>query len=100
MKALVVSIDYDHTTILNEIIKIHFNNKNMVYISNRVKSYSVNPVIYKEIEKIKNLVAIVIVTTNDNFIVKIEEELKHYNKPSKICENLTDAIIWANSLIK
>jgi hypothetical protein len=46
---------------LNKIIQIHFEGKNIVYISNRVNSYSADPLTYSETEKIPNLVAIAVV---------------------------------------
>lgn len=93
-------LDHDHTVILREIIKIHFENKSLVYISNRVKSYTVDPLVYKEVEKMKNLLAIIIVTNNQTFFKEAKEELKYFNKPSLVCNNLTDAIIWASKLVE
>ena len=47
-----VKIDLEETEELKLILEEHFKNKKMAYISNRVTSYSVNPLVYKEVEKI------------------------------------------------
>lgn len=41
----------DHNVLLNEIIQKHFSGKNLAYISNRVNSYSVDPLTYVGAEK-------------------------------------------------
>ncbi|OIQ16992.1 hypothetical protein [Lacinutrix sp. MedPE-SW] len=84
---------------LNDIIKTYFNNKKMVYISNKVKSYHVDPLAFKYAENIPNLAAMIIVNANnDNTVKKIP--LQDFKKPFKICKSLTDAIVIADAIIK
>ncbi len=89
-----------NTSELEIIIQEHFENKNMVYISNRVNSYSVNPLIYKDIEKISNLVAIAVVPNSYSMRLSAKFESKFYNKPFEIFDTLNDAMIWATSIIE
>ena len=81
-------IQPDHNNIINDTVKKHFSGKNMVYISNRVKSYSVNPLIYAETEKIPNLVAIALIPKTKLMRRSAEYERKFFDKPYEIFDNL------------
>lgn len=94
-----VIVEPKHNDLLNDCIKKHFSGKNMVYISNRARSYSVNPLIYKEAEKIPNLIAIALIPKTDIMRKNAEYEKQFYAKPYEIFDNLTNAIDWAHSLI-
>ncbi|WP_235841580.1 hypothetical protein [Confluentibacter sediminis] len=94
------SSDLLNTSELETIVKEHFENKNMVYISNRVNSYSVNPLVYKEFEKIPNLIAIAVVPHSNSMRLSAELESKFFNKPFEIFENLNTAVSWANRIIE
>ena len=95
-----VLIAPEHNDILNDIIKKHFSGKKMVYISNRVKSYSVNPLIYPEAEKIPNLIAIALIPKTKLMRRNAEYESRFYDKPYEIFNNLSNAIEWAHNLLK
>ena len=72
----------------------------MIYISNRLHSYSVDPMIYKKISKFENLIAMAIVIhdTSKLDIAKLEQQF--YEKTFMIFENLPEAILWASSELK
>ncbi|MDO5972037.1 hypothetical protein Q4Q35_19730 [Flavivirga aquimarina] len=93
------SIESHHNDKLNEIVQKYFSGKNMVYISNRVKSYSVNPLIYSEAEKIPNLLAIAVIAENQLMRNNAEYELKFFDKPCQIFDSLSLAIAWAHQII-
>lgn len=84
---------------LKSFIETHYKDKNITYISNRVTSYSVNPLLYMEAEKIANLVAIAIISGNKNRRANAEFEGQFYNKPHAIFDNLTQAIKWGRTII-
>tara|TARA_R110000868_G_scaffold35966_4_gene128243 strand:+ start:147 stop:542 length:396 start_codon:yes stop_codon:yes gene_type:complete len=94
-----VSIESHHNDKLNEIVQEYFSGKNMVYISNRVKSYSVNPLIYSETKKIPNLLAIAIIPKTQLMCENAEYELEFFDKPCKIFDSLSLAIAWAHKII-
>ncbi|MBA6151165.1 hypothetical protein [Gelidibacter maritimus] len=94
-----VVIEPHHNDILNKIVQEHFSGKNMVYISNRVKSYSVNPLIYPEAEKIPNLIAIAIIPKTGLMRRNAEYEQEFFNKPYEIFDNLTNAIVWVQNIM-
>lgn len=95
-----VVIEPSHNEELNNIIKEHFSGKDMVYISNRVKSYSVNPLIYQEAESIPNLVAIAMIPKTDVMRKNAEYERKFYDKHYEIFDSLTEAIIWVQQILE
>lgn len=88
-----------HSKILDDVIQKHFGDNPMVYISNRIMSYSVDPITYIDTAKIKNLKAIAIVTQTANFKKSAEYEKMFYSKPFEIFEHLSEAIAWVNSVL-
>ena len=82
-----------------KLIKEHFSGKNMVYVSNRAKSYAVNPLIYPETEKIPNLLAIAMIPKTELMRKNAEFEKEFFNKPYEIFDRLTDAIHWVGNMI-
>ncbi|WP_296313824.1 hypothetical protein [Winogradskyella sp. UBA3174] len=85
---------------LNKIIQNHFEGKNIVYISNRVNSYSVDPLTYSETEKIPNLVAIAIVPNTQLMRKNAEFESEFFHKPYEIFDTLSEAIQWVHKIIE
>ncbi|WP_299522705.1 hypothetical protein [Winogradskyella sp.] len=94
------SIDKEELEIFNEVLEKHFKNKNMAYISNRITSYSVNPLVYKEAEKISNMVAVAIIPATPKMRANAEYERQFYNKPFGIFDNLSKAIKWVHKIIE
>ncbi|HUH29307.1 hypothetical protein [Gelidibacter sp.] len=94
-----VVIEPHHNDIFNEVVQKHFSGKNMVYISNRVKSYSVNPLIYPEAEKIPNLIAIAIIPKTALMRRNAEYEQEFFDKPYEIFDSLSEAIVWVHSIM-
>ncbi|MBV7270178.1 hypothetical protein [Winogradskyella luteola] len=94
------TVDMEETKLFKLILEEHFSNKNMAYISNRVTSYSVNPLVYKESEKISNLVAIAIIPATPKMRSSAKYESQFYNKPFGIFDNLSEAIKWVHKIIE
>ena len=95
-----VTITPDHNLKLKEIIDRHFKNKPVVYISNRIFSYSVDPITYVGTSKIHNLLAIGIVATSDINIKNAHYEGNFYNKPFQVFKTLSEAIKWVHEVIE
>ena len=93
-------IEPHHNDKLNEIIQKHFSGKNIVYISNRVKSYSVNPLTYKDTSKIPNLVAIAMIPKPEIMRKNAEYEKKFFDTPYEIFDSLSRSIEWVHHLLK
>ncbi|MEM5566415.1 hypothetical protein WNY78_14940 [Psychroserpens sp. AS72] len=82
------------------IVKKHFNGKNMAYISNRVTSFSINPLIYKKAESIPNMVAIAVITLSEKIRASAIYESQFFEGPFDIFDNLSDAIAWVHKIIE
>lgn len=95
-----VIIEPAHNDLLNEVIQENFSGETMVYISNRVKSYSVNPMVYSEAEKIPNLIAIALIPKTNVMRRSAEFERQFYDKPYEIFNSLSRAIIWAHEILQ
>ncbi|MGC1632854.1 MAG: hypothetical protein WA749_12155 [Gelidibacter sp.] len=95
-----VVIDAKFNDTLNAYIQKYFSGKKMVYISNRAKSYSVNPLVISEIGKIPNLIAVAMIPDNEVMRKSAEFEKEFYNKPYKIFDCLSDAIFWVHKIIR
>ncbi|MFB9056556.1 hypothetical protein ACFFU9_07330 [Mariniflexile ostreae] len=95
-----VVIEPHHNDLLNHFIKDHFSSRDMVYISNRVKSYSVNPLIYSETEKIPNMLAIALIPLTASMRKSAEYERQFYDKPYEIFDSLIPAILWVQKILK
>jgi hypothetical protein len=93
-------VDQKETEEFKIILKEHFEGKNMAYISNRVTSYSVNPLVYKDAEKIPNLVAIAVIPANEKIHLSAKYESQFYDRPFGIFDNLSEAIQWVQKIIE
>lgn len=92
-------IEPDHTKILQEALDTHFRDKPLVYIANRVNSYSVDPFTYNYVAKMENLVALAIVTYTERGREIAQFEKDFYSKPFRICDTVTEAIAWSYELL-
>ena len=71
----------------------------VVYISNRVNSYSVDPNDYKYLEMIPTLKGIAVVKHDAIGIRAVELERWFYNKPFSVFESMEDAVFWAQEIL-
>ncbi|MDH7914008.1 hypothetical protein [Winogradskyella sp. SYSU M77433] len=94
-----VIIDLKETDALKEVLEENFKGRNVAYISNRMTSYSVNPLVYKEIENISNLVAIAIIPNNHLKKSNAEYEKQFFKKPFGVFDSLDEAIKWVHHII-
>ncbi len=89
----------DKNKVLEDIAKDYFNNRPFVYITHRKYSYSVDPSIYLQTSKVKNLVGFAVVAEAPLSKGNAEIEKLFLDKPFEIFNDLDDAIAWAESLI-
>jgi len=91
-----VLLDVENNRILLEIGRKTFKNGSYGYISNRVNSYGVNPMVYLESASTPTLKAIAVVTTNplcrQNAI--LERQFYKDRNSFEIFETLEEAIEW------
>ncbi|UOB17309.1 hypothetical protein [Abyssalbus ytuae] len=84
---------------LRLIDKYYDEQQNVVYISNRVNSYSVKPIDWLKINnKYKNLIAIGIIHYNRNSKNIFDIEKLFCRRTFKGFDNLEDGLVWANHI--
>ncbi|MCX7548017.1 hypothetical protein OS188_08630 [Xanthomarina sp. F1114] len=93
-----VTVDPELNSILEDISKTHFKDKNFVYITHRVNSYSVDPNIYFKTSQIPNLIGFAVVLGNEIRLDNIEIEKMFLSKPFHSFKSLDKAIEWAKEL--
>lgn len=94
-------IEIRQADLLRKLVDKHFGTRKIVYISNRINSYSINPLSYNLLESIDNIVAVCIVASNNNARKSAEFEQGFYKKRSfKIVDKLTEAIAWTQEELK
>src|SRR5690606_32903290 len=79
-----VTISSTHNQTLLNVAETYFANKNFVYVSYRLKSYSVNPAVYFETSKIENLCGFAVVSKDYKAKSNAEIEKLFFNKPFEI----------------
>ncbi|MGB5364411.1 MAG: hypothetical protein WBN17_14020 [Aureibaculum sp.] len=75
----------------------YYQGKPFVYITHRIHSYSVDPSVYHDVSKIKNLAGFVVVSESKLSIKNALLEKIFLNKPFQIFSNLEDAVLWAEN---
>lgn len=79
-----------------------FNGKNYGYISHRVNSYAVDPMVYFESANATNLRAIAVVSENEMTRRNAEEVEKKFYKDNscfKVFQTLEEAVTWIKTRI-
>ncbi|RNL91409.1 hypothetical protein ED312_04340 [Sinomicrobium pectinilyticum] len=84
----------EQNNILLSLCLKNFRNKPFGFISNRIYSYSIDPFIYLEAEKIENFVAIAIVVTTSAQRLSSRIEELFCKKPFQYFYNLETAKSW------
>jgi hypothetical protein len=95
-----VDITPEHNHVLVDVTNQYFKNTPFVYITHRINSYSVNPKIYFETAKIKNLRGFAVVSKDYKAKVNAEIEKMFFSKPFEIFGDLDEAKQWAEALVK
>lgn len=71
----------------------------VVYISNRVNRYSVDPTDYKYLEMIPTLRGIAIVNSNKHALQSSSLERRFFSKPFETFHQMADAENWARQIL-
>ncbi|MEP0262357.1 hypothetical protein [Dokdonia sp.] len=90
-----IHLEVLHVESLSILINKHIKNRPFIYISNRINSYSFDPLVHDSINKIENLIALVIITNDKTKQGIVQFEKQFSNKTLMIYEHLDEAISWA-----
>lgn len=93
-----VVFEESHAIQLGEVCNAHFEGEGFVYIANRRNNYNVNPMIYIDLLKIRNLKGIAIVSNNFERLKTANFERKFSPVPFELFENQKEAIAWASAV--
>ena len=78
----------------------NYENKNFVYISKRIHNYNVDPTVYINLDKVKNLAGIAIVSDKTSALNMAQFEKTFSKIPFEIFLELEDAINWTQKILK
>jgi len=95
-----VTVSDTHYLALKEIIEKHFPDRKMVYLSNRVSSYTVDPLVHLKVSTIENLAGIGIVTDTNLRAQTALFEGTFSKIPYQVFNTLAEAIVWATMIVK
>ncbi|MGB3776559.1 MAG: hypothetical protein WA951_14970 [Leeuwenhoekiella sp.] len=94
------TIDQEHFSLFKKLFTAHFIDRPYVYIADRSKSYSVNPLAYMHFDFSDILKGIGIVTTGKIATSNAQFEKKFIEMPFRIFKTMDEAIQWAHMLCK
>ena len=78
----------------------NYEHKNFVYISNRIYNYNVDPTVYLNLDKVKNLAGIAIVSDKISSLNMAQFEKNFSKIPFETFQELEDAINWTQKILK
>lgn len=81
---------------ITNIILDFYKESQFTYITYRKNSYSVDPLIYNEVSKVKNLLGFCVVTQNHFNLSNTDIERIFLSKPFKVFTSLIEAKNWAS----
>ncbi|MGA9325657.1 MAG: STAS/SEC14 domain-containing protein [Salegentibacter sp.] len=85
---------------VRNICRNFFKDQPYVYISKRVHSYNVNPLIYLKLKENEKLSGVAIVSDNFSQLTTANFEKQFSPLPFDIFDNLEEAIAWAQSVVE
>ena len=85
---------------LVEICSGYYEGAKFVYLSHRVNDYNVNPTIYLNLDKVRNLAGIGIVSTRTSSLSMANFEKKFSKLPYEVFTHMDDALEWVEELLK
>ncbi|WP_438711826.1 hypothetical protein ACSTS3_04545 [Aquimarina muelleri] len=95
-----VTVSPDHNNVLLQIVEKHFKNKAFVYISHRINSYAVNPTVYLDTSKIKNLVGFIVVSKDPKQKMQTRVEKIFFEKEFEQFDTMKEALAWKDMILK
>ncbi|WP_405206082.1 hypothetical protein [Aquimarina sp. LLG6339-5] len=86
-------------SILIKIAEKHFKKTPFVYITHRVHSYAVDPIIYIKTAEVTNLMGFAVVSNDPKQKTLASYEKSFFKKDFKQFEDLESALIWKDEIL-
>lgn len=94
-------VDFNSTLVPIQLCHQIYKQAPIIYISNRINSYSIDPVsFYEAIQIIPNLIGFAIVTQNQRRQTLACLEKLFMQKPIDVFAEMADAFTWGTNLLK
>jgi len=97
-EGIVVSVE--NNAILIKIAEKHFKKKPFVYITHRIHSYSVDPIVYIKTAKIPNLVGFAVVSNDPIQKTLTKYEKSFFEKEFRRFDDMKSALAWKDKMVK
>lgn len=94
-----VTVTPEHNTVLLNVVDTYYKSTSFVYITHRLNSYAVDPAIYSETSKIKNLAGFCVVSSDYKAKRNAEIEKLFLSKPFEIFDTIDEATTWASTIL-
>ncbi|AEE20720.1 hypothetical protein JM84_1940 [Dokdonia sp. Hel_I_63] len=94
-----ITVQPNFNDILLAVAEIYYSDREFVYITHRINSYSIDPIIYLETSKIKNLKGFIAVCPNKSLIESFRVEKLFFNKPFAVYQTLDEALKYKEKLL-
>lgn len=93
------NLKIEQLSLLVALYEKHFSSKNFVYISYRIHSYSIDPLVYPYLLEMTQLKGIAVVTNKKLFKKNFQIEKVFYSGNIRIFDTLEEAIKWSHDII-
>ncbi len=95
-----ITVSPELNDVFLKVIEKYFQNRAFAYISNRINSYSVNPVIYLETAKMKNLVGFAVVSKDPKQKMQTKVEKTFFGKEFRQLNTIEEALQWKEETMR
>lgn len=94
-----VTVTPNFNDVLIALAETHFADRDFVYITHRIYSYSIDPTIYLKTVKIKNLKGFIVVSPNKDFNDAQNIEKLFFCKPFALFATMEEALIHKDIML-
>ena len=94
-----ITVQPNFNDILLAVAEIYYSDRDFVYVTHRIHSYSIDPIIYLETSKIKNLKGIIAICPNKSLIESFRIEKLFFEKPFAVYQSLDEALAYKEDLL-
>ncbi len=95
-----ITVKPEYNNDLADIAKKYYKGRKFGYITYRINSYAVNPMVYLKTSEIENLAAFAVVSASGLKASNLEVEKRFLKKPFEHFTNLDEAKKWVNEMIE